>query len=312
MKVCITGANGFVGKSLTQLLVKHQYSLLLATRSEESNPLGSSFTFDLANVENLYSSLVGCDVVVHLAAHVHQMNNCSQHSENEYFKFNTQASVDLMNQAILAGVKRFIYVSSVKVFGESSPLHHPFTEKDVCSPKDAYGLSKLKAEAALLNIAKKSAIEVVIIRPPLVYGKGVKANFASLLKLVKYGIPLPFGAVSNKRSLIYVGNLAHFIMHCLTHPAAKNEVFSISDDHDVSTAYLIQEIARALNVSNRNFNFPEKWLFRIAQIFGKQKQMMRLCGNLRVDISKAKNLIGWQPPFTLAESLKHTVEDHVS
>ncbi len=321
MKVCITGASGFVGKSLTQLLAKHEISLLLASRTSEDEISGESLKLDINHTENLHLSLVGCDVVVHLAAHVHKMKDCPQHSSlqysdahylnTDYFKTNMQATENLIHQAVLAGVKRFIFVSTVKVFGESSLVNHPFSEEDDCNPQDAYALSKLKAEDALLEIAKKSAIEVVIIRPPLVYGPGVKANFASLLKLVQYKMPLPFGAIENKRSLIYVENLAHFVMHCLAHPAAKNQIFTVSDDYDVSTQLLIQEISQALNVPVRNIKFQEKWLLLIAKLLGKETQMQRLCGTLQVDISKAKKLLGWNPPFTMAQGLKRTVENLV-
>jgi len=311
MKVCITGANGFVGKSLAKLLEKHKISLLLASRSIESESFGQNLKLDFNNMENLHLSLTGCDVVVHLAARVHMMKNSLQHSSQEYLKINTQLTEKLIHQAILAGVKRFIFVSTVKVFGESSPVNQPFLEKDTCKPQDDYSVSKLKAEEILLETAKKSAIEVVIIRPPLIYGQGVKANFASLLKLIHHRVPLPFGAINNKRSLIYVENLTHFIMYCLSHPAAKNEVFSISDGSDVSTTSLIQEISRAINAPIWNVKFPERWLIFISRIFRKDKQIMRLCGNLQVDISKAKILLGWTPPFTLQQGLKQTVENFV-
>jgi len=206
-------------------------------------------------------------------------------------------------------VKRFIYISSVKVNGEHTEIGKPFLEEDAANPQDAYGFSKFEAEQGLLKIAQKTGMEVVIIRPPLVYGVGVKANFASMMLAVKRGIPLPLGAIRNKRSFVYVGNLVSFILCCVDHPSAANQVFLVSDGCDLSTTELLRGCAAALGVKSRLLPVPQRLIELGAAMLGKRDVAQRLCGNLQVDITKARTLLGWTPPVSVADGLKATALD---
>jgi nucleoside-diphosphate-sugar epimerase len=220
---------------------------------------------------------------------------------------NVDGTLNLASQAVKAGVKRFIFLSSIKVNGESTEIGTPFVEAGSASPEDAYGLSKLEAEQGLFNIAQETGMEVVVIRPPLVYGAGVKANFASMLRVVKRGFPLPLGAIHNQRSFVYVGNLVSFILRCIDNPAAANQVFLVSDGHDLSTTALLQACAVALGVKSRLIPVPQRLIEMGARLMGKRSVAERLCGNLQVDISKAHRLLDWTPPVSVSEGLKATV-----
>ncbi len=235
--VLVTGANGFVGKPLCLALFEQGQALRAAVRSEnvqvENCEIGD--IADISGQTDWRNALQGVKVVIHLAARVHVMKDASIDPLAEFRKINVEGTLNLAKQAAKAGVKRFIFISSIKVNGEHSDLDKPFTEADVANPQDAYGLSKYEAEQGLLLIAQQTGMEVVIIRPPLIYGPGVKANFKSMLHFVKRGIPLPFGNINNKRSFIYLGNLISLIMRCIDHPEAANQVFLVSDGDDLST-----------------------------------------------------------------------------
>lgn len=307
MKILVTGASGFVGHALCAELLAQQYDVLAAARTD-IDVLGCK-PLIVSNVDAntvWASALADIDVVVHLAARVHVMNDTSADPLAEFRQVNVDGTLNLARQAARAGVKRFIFVSSVKVNGEQTDTGKPFVEDTAPNPQDAYGISKLEAEQGLLRIAQETGMEVVIIRPPLVYGAGVKANFASMMRAVKRGIPLPLGAIHNQRSFVYVGNLVSMIMCCINHPAAANQVFLVSDGHDVSTTELLRACASALGVSARLLPVPQKLLEWSAAVLGKQAVAQRLCGNLQVDISKARSLLGWTPPFSVAEGLKAT------
>ena len=237
------------------------------------------------------------------------MQDKAENALDEFRKVNVDGTLNLAAQAAKAGVKRFVFISSVKVCGEHTALGSPFTERDVPNPQDAYGLSKLEAENGLVKIAQQSNMEIVIIRPPLVYGAGVKANFLSMIRAIKRGIPLPLGAIYNKRSFVYVGNLVSLIACCINHPAAANQVFLISDDHDLSTTELLQECAFALGVKSRLLPMPQKLIEVGATLLGKKKVSQRLCGNLQVDISKAKVLVDWKPPYSFKQGIAKTMLD---
>ena len=307
MKSLITGASGFVGQALCAALTAQQYDVIATARSDihinrcKSLPVGhidsqTGWSFALTDV----------NVVVHLAARVHVMNDTSLDPLAEFRKVNVDGTLNLARQASKAGVKRFIFVSSVKVNGEHTEAGKTFDENSVTDPQDAYGISKLEAEQGLLNIAQETGMEVVIIRPPLVYGAGVKANFASMMRAVKRGIPLPLGAIHNKRSFVYVGNLVSMIMCCIDHPAAANQVFMVSDGNDLSTTQLLRSCAEALGVKARLLPVPQKMLELGAALIGKRDVAQRLCGNLQVDITKARTMLGWTPPFSVADGLKAT------
>jgi nucleoside-diphosphate-sugar epimerase len=245
-------------------------------------------------------------VVIHLAARVHVMHDSALDPLTEYRKVNVDGTLHLALQAAKAGVRRFILMSSVKVNGELTTADKPFTEENAANPQDAYGLSKLEAEQGLLRMAQQTGMEVVIIRPPLVYGPGVKANFAKLMRVLKHKIPLPLGAIENKRSFVYVGNLVSLILRCMDHPAAANQVFLVSDGCDLSTTELLRECTVAMEVKPILFPVPQRWIEFCAALMGKRDIMQRLCGNLQVDITKARLLLGWTPPVSVADGLKAT------
>ena len=247
------------------------------------------------------------DLVIHLAARVHILRDNTLDPMAAFRSVNVDGTLNLARQAADAGVKRFVFVSSAKVNGESTQPHRPFTEADIPNPQDAYSLSKHEAEQGLQKLAASTSMEVVIIRPPLVYGPGVKANFAALMQAVQMGRPLALGAVNNRRSLIALDNLVDFIMTCLEHPKAANQTFLVSDGNDLSTAELVRGLARAAGVSPRLLPVPVWALQAGAMLLGKEDEVQRLCGNLQLDISKSQNLLNWRPPLVVEEGLRRAV-----
>lgn len=311
MKVLVTGASGFIGKPLCAELLREGYSVIAATRSIcwLSHDVDVFNIGEINGVTDWDELLEGVDVVIHLAARVHVMNDSSADPLAAFREVNVEGTAQLAKQAAASGVTRFIYISSIKVNGEYSDLNMPFDEEMKPNPQDDYGISKLEAENSLLQLSQGGKMEVVIIRPPLVYGAGVKANFANMLRVLRRKIPLPLASVKNQRSLIYVGNLVDFIAKCTKHPNAANQVFLVSDGHDLSTKELLQKSADALNVKFRLLPVPT-WLIKIAaMLLGKQNIAQRLCSNLQVDISKARKLLGWKPPVSVDDGLKATAVD---
>jgi len=226
----------------------------------------------------------------------------------EYRRVNVDGTLNLARQAATAGVKRFIFISSIKVNGEQTPLGQPFTAEDTPAPEDAYGISKWEAEQGLLQLATETGMGVVIIRPPLVYGPGVKGNFANMIKLVAKGLPLPLGAIHNLRSLVSVDNLVDLIITCIDHPAATNQVFLAGDGQDLSTTELLRGVARAMGESSRLIPVPSSLLMLGATLSGKKAMAQRLLGSLQVDISKARHLLGWEPLISVEEGLRRCFE----
>ena len=308
MQVLVTGANGFVGRSLCLALPDNGHKVLEAVRSLDKQIIGVDqfLITSISKATDWSSALQNVDAVIHLAARVHVMNEVADDALAEFRKVNVEGTLNLANQAAKAGVKRFVFVSSIKVNGEHTLADCPFTANDDANPQDPYGISKHEAEQGLLLIAQQTGMEVVIIRPPLVYGAGVKANFASMMRVVKRGIPLPLGAIHNKRSFVYVGNLVSLIVRCIDHPAAANQVFLVSDGCDLSTTELLQKCAVALGVKARLLPVPQKLLAFSLALLGKRAVAQRLCGNLQVDISKAHSLLGWEPPVSVEDGLKAT------
>jgi len=243
------------------------------------------------------------DVVVHLAARVHVMRDAARDPITEYRRVNTEGTLNLARQAATAGAQRFVFLSSVKVNGETGS----FRESDVPAPSDAYGLSKYEAEQGLKEIAAETGMAVVIIRSPLVYGPDVQANFRALMRGLALGIPLPLAAVDNRRSLVGLDNLVDLIVTCIEHPAAANETFFVSDGEDLSTPQLISRLARAMGRPARLIPLPPTLLTTGAMLLGKRDVAQRLLGSLQVDISKARRLLGWSPPVSLDEGLTRTV-----
>jgi nucleoside-diphosphate-sugar epimerase len=256
---------------------------------------------------NWTGALREVDAVIHLAARVHVMKDTAPDPLAEFRRVNVHGTLNLTRQAAAAGVKRFVFVSSVKVNGESTLAGQAFTEADAPNPQDAYGVSKLEAEQGLREIAAQAGMEVVVIRPPLVYGPGVKANFAALMRAVRRGWPLPLGAVHNQRSLVALDNLVDFIVTCTTHPQAANQTFLVSDAHDLSIPQLVRGLARAAGVPARLLPVPVWVLQAGATLLGKGDAVRRLCGNLQVDISKARELLAWVPPVAVDEGLRRAM-----
>ncbi|HDY85780.1 hypothetical protein LCGC14_0901490 [marine sediment metagenome] len=321
MRILITGATGFVGCSLVERLSEEGCNITVLVRQ-----LTSIFPKDVLQVADcelknwllndlsfngkMYQALHSIDVVIHLAARVHIMKDEASDPLREFRKVNRDASLTLAEMAAKIGVKRFIYLSSIGVNGDKSSS--PFSELDEPLPHNDYAVSKYEAEQGLLNLAKQTGMEVVIIRPPLVYGPGVRANFASMMKWVNKDVPLPFGSIHNRRSLVALDNLVSFIIHCIEHPEAANEIFLISDDEDVSTPELLQKVAKSLGKQIRLIPVPVSWMAFAAKLIGKKAMANRLFGSSQVDISKAKNLLGWQPVITMNEQLKKTADAYLN
>ncbi len=303
MKILITGVSGFVGQSLVETLKMLDVDLVGVGRNLITSNTDTFFSVpDFSNQAAWKVPLEACDVVIHLAARVHIMNDKALNPIKEFRKVNVEGTLALAVQAARAGVKRFIYVSSIGVNGSQSTL--PFTELSKPNPHNAYAYSKWEAEQTLHQVSAETDMEFVIIRPPLVYGAGAKGNFARLLKAVEREIPMPLGGIYNKRSFVYIGNLIDLIVRCIEHPVAANQLFLVSDGQDLSTTELLQKCAVALGVKSRLIAVPQSVIKVCASILGKQSVAQGVCGNLQVDISKAYNLLGWKPPFTVADGLK--------
>jgi nucleoside-diphosphate-sugar epimerase len=303
--VLVTGAAGFIGQAVCRNLRLCGHTIRGTTRKFSADfgfpvfPVG-----DIGPDTDWRAALAGCSAVIHLAAHVHVASVRDNATDFNYV--NVKGTENLLRQAARAGVRRFLFVSSVKVYGDSSE-GRSLVENAPAVPVDAYGESKRQAEFSVKAIGEETGMEVVIVRPPLVYGARVKANFLKLVRAIDAGVPLPLASIDNRRSLIYLGNLADALIACMTHPAAANRTFLVSDDHDVSSPQLIREIAKALGRKPRLFQMPSSWLKAISSLTGHSQEMKSLIGSLCVDISSIKSSLGWAPPFTMQEGLKETM-----
>ncbi|VVO81992.1 N-acetyl-alpha-D-glucosaminyl-diphospho-ditrans, octacis-undecaprenol 4-epimerase [Pseudomonas fluorescens] len=310
--VLVTGGSGFLGGALLRYLAAcEQYSLIAALRNEcrELPQSIRRFAFaDLAIDIDWQDALEQVDVVVHSAARVHVMHESAVDPLAEFRRVNVEATLNLARQAARAGVKRFIFISSIKVNGEYTRAGCVFSADDTPAPVDPYGISKLEAELGLKALATTTGMEVVIIRPVLVYGPGVKANFLSMIRWLERGVPLPFGAVHNKRSLVSLDNLIDFIVTCIEHPGAANQTFLVSDGRAVSTTELLRCIAVALNRSATLLPLPVGLMSAAAKLIGKDAVAQRIFGSLEVDISKNLQLLGWVPPVDFRCALDATVK----
>lgn len=301
--VLVTGANGFIGRAIASSVGATGMKVRRAMRQHSDDP-SAWCSPDLGEMADWSEGLQGINCVIHCSARVHQMQDSASDPLSEFRKVNTAGTLALAKQAAVAGVSRFIFLSSCKVNGEQTTKGHPFREEIQTPPGDPYGLSKYEAESGLLKLAKETEMDVVIIRLPLVYGPEVKANFALLMKIISLGIPLPFATVNNRRSLLSLDNLCDFILTVIKHPVAAGEVFLIADDPAVSTSELIRLIAQAKGKPALLFPFPISLLEGLATITGKRHSLDRLIGSLELDTHKAHTLLGWQPPFKTGESLK--------
>ncbi len=306
----ITGATGFVGSGVFARLAEEGVETPVCVRGDmASMPEGVRVVpvAELTANTDWRQVLAGVKSLVHLAARVHVMEDTEADPLTAFRAVNVDSTLNLARQAATAGVKRFVFISSVKVNGESTQPGRAFTEADAPNPQDAYGQSKHEAEQGLRQLSADTVMEVVIIRPPLVYGPGVKANFAALMRAVQRGWPLPLGMVHNQRSLVALDNLVDFIVTCITHPQAANQTFLVSDGQDVSTTELVRGMAQAAGVPVRLVPVPV-WALRAgASLLGKGDAVQRLCGNLQVDISKARSLLGWVPLVSVEEGLRRAM-----
>ena len=307
--ILVTGASGFVGRSLVaQLHNRGSIRVSLRRPLLERLPAGIEVVqAELAPDTDWSSALLGVQKVMHCAARPHVMNDLSADPLAEFHRVNVDGTIHLARQSALAGVRRFVFVSSIKVNGEQTVKGRPFLADQMSGPEDPYSVSKVEAEEGLRLLARETGMDVVIIRPPLVYGPGVKANFLAMMLWLKRGIPLPLGSVTeNRRSLVALDNLLDLIITCLDQPAAANQTFLVSDGESLSTAELLHRLGEALGCPARLIPVPVPLLKMGAALLGKRDMARRLCGSLEVDISKTRELLGWMPPITVDEGLRRT------
>ncbi|UUM70164.1 UDP-glucose 4-epimerase family protein [Aeromonas veronii] len=316
--ILLTGATGFVGNSVLIRLINrfggavNTYGRRTPVVSLDNMTHNIRHTIgEISGTADYKTALHDVNVVIHCAAQAHVMNSSTGCRTDIYHDVNVEGALNLARQAISANVKRFIFISSIKVNGESTNYVAPFSQASIPSPEDAYGRSKQAAEDGLRTLAANSGMELVIIRPPLVYGLGVKGNFYSLLTIAKKNLPLPLGAIHNKRSMVALDNLVDLIITCVNHPHAANQTFLVSDDEDISTTQLLEMMTRAAGKSPRLLPVPMSWLRLAGKLTGKQAMIERLCGNLQVDIVHTKATLGWQPPISVEEGIKRCfIEDN--
>lgn len=313
MKLLLTGASGFIGSAvLHRLAADSRHGVVTAGRRPPS-PGGSAasarhIVMDARGGADWSAALDGVGTILHLAARAHILHDSAVDPLSAYRAVNTAGALTLAEQAAAAGVRRFVFVSTAKVHGEATRPGRPFNEAMAPAPQDPYALSKWEAEQDLARLATRTGLQVVVVRPPLVYGPGVKANFAALMHAVARGRPLPLAAIDNRRSLISLGNLVDLLLLCLHHPAAANQAFLASDGEDLSTPELIRRLAQAMGKRPRLFDMPPACLRLAGRLLGRGPAVERLCGNLEVDIGKARTLLGWSPPDSVDEGLRLAVQ----
>jgi len=306
MRILLTGATGFIGKALIVELIQQNFNISIAVRQKTNLFPDKVKQFIVGNFENnpdFSASLSEVDCVIHIAGKAHVIDKVKASALDEFRKINTELTLDLAKQAVTAGVERFVFLSSIGVNGNQN--NQPFLEIDTPNPQEPYALSKYEAEQGLLKLAKNSSLEVVIIRPPLVYGNNAPGNFARLIQWAgaKIILPLPLGAVNNVRSLIAIDNLVSFIITCSLHPKAANEIFIISDDDNLSTTQLLKKISTAFNKKALLLPIPVSWMIFVAKLLGKEADAVRLFSSLVIDSSKARDLLDWHPVTTMDEQL---------
>lgn len=313
-RVLVTGGQGFVGKALAAGALSKGFTVRVSSRQKV---IASELCLDFFQVSDLDSrtdwlaALQDVDAVVHCAGRAHVMKDAAEDPLAAFRTVNFDGTLNLARQSIAAGVKRFVFISSIGVNGAQSVLGNPFSDTDKPNPHNAYSISKWEAEQGLLHIAQGTGLEVVIIRPPLVYGPNAPGNFGSLVRWLRSGVPLPLGAIHNRRSMVALDNLVDLILTCIDHPAAANQTFLVSDGEDLSTTQLLQRMGRALGKSARLIPVPTMLLKVGAALVGKPAIAQRLCGSLQVDISKTQQLLGWVPPLSVDEGLKRAAEGYL-
>lgn len=310
MKLLITGGNGFVGRLLCAEAFRRGHAVRAAIRSAGVLPdnIEVAVVGPIDAGTDWADALRGVDVVVHLAARVHVMKEAAADPLAEFLKTNLHGTVNLARQAVQAGVKRLVYVSSIGVNGNRTDGVQVFSERDTPHPHNAYAVSKWQAEQALQDIARDTGLETVIVRPPLVYGPAAKGNFPRLLAAIDKGLPLPLAGAHNARSMVYVGNLADALLACAVHPAAAGKTYLVRDGEDVSTALLVERIAAALGRESRTFYLPPVLLRVASSVLGRADQIDSLFGSLRISDAKLRRELGWVPPYTLEQGLRATAD----
>ncbi len=306
--ILVTGATGFVGSHLLPTLEKHNFSLTVTTRQKTPNFPETVTTIPIGEIDektDWSEALAGIDYVIHLAARAHILQDTVANPEEAFYQTNTAATANLVQCAIAQGVKHFIFISSIGAMATTS--NQILTESSPCEPNTPYGRSKLKAEQAVQQLCAESSLTWTILRPPLIYGANNPGNMARLLKLVHTGIPLPFGAVKNRRSFLYVGNLVDAITTCLFHPQARNQTFLVSDSEAVSTPTLMTEIAQTMGKSPVLMPIPTPVLKLSGKLSGNEETVHRLLGSLELDSTKIRTMLAWTPPFSLKQGLQETV-----
>ena len=307
----VTGAGGFIGEHLCKALIQEGHRVRALMRDDNKLSKGKYdgleiILGDLFNSKAINGALMEVDVVIHLAGRVHRTEKNKRMSEEIYKKVNLEGTKILAQIAANQKVKRFVFISSVKAMGESTRPDQPFTEDSKCNPVDLYGMSKFRAELALRRIANETDMEIVILRLPLVYGPGVKANFLRLMHVVDSGFPLPLGSISNKRSLLFIGNLIDVLIACLNHPMVAGETFLVSDGENLSTPEIVVRLANSLNRTCRLIPFPAKALRLGGRIVGKSATIDRLVASLTVDSSKIRDVLKWHPRHSVSTGLRET------
>jgi len=309
LHVLVTGGTGFIGHALCRALAESGNAPRVALRHQTPAARGSTCLSvavgEINGSTEWTNALRNINCVIHLAARTHVLRETVSDTLSAYRRVNVDGTRRLAEQAAAAGVRRLVFLSSVKVNAERT-TDHPCTERDIPRPEDAYGMTKWEAEQALRQIEQATGLEVVILRPPLVYGPGVKGNFLRLMKLVARGLPVPFASVRNQRSMIYIGDLVDAILACVRAPAAAGQTYLVSDGTDISTPELVSSIGRAMGVSPRLFPFPPSLLMAAATIIGKRNEARRLLGSLQVDSSRIRRELEWQPPYTMEQGLAET------
>jgi nucleoside-diphosphate-sugar epimerase len=317
MKICVTGASGFIGKALCVQLLKEQYSVVATVRNAKLPSLSTQKNLKISEIANIdinsnwSETLSGINCIIHCAARVHVMKESEVDALSVYRQINVEGTRNLAKQAFSAGVKRLIFLSSIKVNGENTNRSY-FKHTDTPLPKDAYGISKWEAEQVLQEISKQTGLEVVIVRVPLIYGKEVKGNFLHLLNIVAKGIPLPFSKVKNLRSFLGLDNLINFLIHCIHHPKASGQTFLLSDGEDISTCDLIKKLAKSMQKPLRLFPVPISFLRFFGKMLGKSLEMDRAIDSLQIDSSFTFKFLGWKPTTTTNEGLHKTVQWYLS
>ncbi|MFY9327449.1 MAG: SDR family oxidoreductase [Georgfuchsia sp.] len=309
--ILVTGATGFVGSAVVAKLAHEGIKTRACVRRNDAfmpDSVEVVHVSDMCADTDWGATLAGVGVVVHAAARVHVMDDTATDPLAEFRRINVNGTLNLARQAAAAGVRRFVFISSIKVNGEVTRLGQPFSADDRPAPIDPYGVSKMEAEQGLRELAAQTGMELVIVRPPLVYGPGVKANFAAMMRWLVRGVPLPLGAIDNRRSMVALDNLVDLLVTCMSHPAAANQTFLVCDGENLSTTELLKRTATAMGKKARLFPVPEQILRIGARLIGKPNVAQRLVDSLQVDISKTRDLLGWTPSVTVDQSLRKTAE----